>query len=103
MTPCAGLEAQSVTVPSSLKALQLQVPLLHGPSLAVSDRLAPRTSLTLLNTSISTDLNGVLGNYATLGLNIADFSRYADKPSAQNVQAIVIPFIFSESTFDIQS
>ena len=43
-----------------------------------------------------TDLNGVLGNYATLGLNIADFARYADKPSAQNVQAIVIPVIFSE-------
>ena len=42
------------------------------------------------------DLNGVLGNYATLGLNIADFARYADKPSAQNVQAIVIPIIFSE-------
>ena len=42
------------------------------------------------------DLNGVLGNYATLGLNIADFSRYANKPSAQNVQAIVIPVIFSE-------
>ncbi|RVX70826.1 hypothetical protein B0A52_05477 [Exophiala mesophila] len=41
------------------------------------------------------NLNGVLGNYATLGLNIADFSRYADKPSAQNVQAIVIPFIFT--------
>lgn len=42
------------------------------------------------------DLNGVLGNYATLGLNIADFSRYATKPSAQNVQALVIPVIFSE-------
>lgn len=42
-----------------------------------------------------TDLNGVLGNYATLGLNIADFSRYSNKPSAQNVQAIVIPVIFT--------
>lgn len=42
------------------------------------------------------DLNGVLGNYSTLGLNIADFSRYANKPSAQNVQAVVIPFIFSK-------
>ena len=41
------------------------------------------------------NLNGVLGNYATLGLNIADFARYANKPSAQNVQAIVIPFIFT--------
>ncbi|KAI7350448.1 uridine permease-like protein Fui1 [Hortaea werneckii] len=41
------------------------------------------------------NLNSVLGNYATLGLNIADFSRYANKTSAQNVQAIVIPFIFT--------
>lgn len=41
------------------------------------------------------NLNSVLGNYATLGLNIADFSRYASKPSAQNVQAIVIPCIFT--------
>ncbi|KAF2651533.1 hypothetical protein K491DRAFT_696376 [Lophiostoma macrostomum CBS 122681] len=41
------------------------------------------------------NLNGVLGNYATLGLNIADFSRYAQKPSAQNIQAIVIPIIFT--------
>ena len=44
------------------------------------------------------DLNGVLGNYATLGLNIADFARYSNKPSAQNVQALVIPVIFSESS-----
>merc|ERR1712230_341201 len=41
------------------------------------------------------NLNGVLGNYATLGLNIADFSRYANKPSAQNVQVLIIPFIFT--------
>jgi len=41
------------------------------------------------------NLNSVLGNYATLGLNIADFSRYANRPNAQNVQAFVIPFIFT--------
>lgn len=41
------------------------------------------------------NLNGVLGNYATLGLNIADFARYSNKPSAQNVQALVIPVIFT--------
>ncbi|KAH7082878.1 permease for cytosine/purines, uracil, thiamine, allantoin-domain-containing protein [Paraphoma chrysanthemicola] len=45
--------------------------------------------------SFFANLNSVLGNYATLGLNIADFSRYASKPSAQNCQAIVIPFIFT--------
>jgi cytosine/uracil/thiamine/allantoin permease len=53
----------------------------------------PRSSLTRVP---FVDLNGVLGNYATLGLNIADFSRYANKPSAQNVQALVIPVIFSK-------
>ncbi|KAK5688816.1 hypothetical protein LTS10_000794 [Elasticomyces elasticus] len=41
------------------------------------------------------NLNGVLGNYATLGLNIADFARYSKKPSDQNIQAIVIPCIFT--------
>ena len=41
------------------------------------------------------NLNGVLGNYATLGLNIADFARYSNKTSAQNVQAVVIPVIFT--------
>ncbi|KAH4127776.1 hypothetical protein HBI17_007570 [Parastagonospora nodorum] len=45
--------------------------------------------------SFFSNLNSVLGNYSTLGLNIADFSRYANKPSAQNVQAFVIPFIFT--------
>lgn len=56
-------------------------------------RIIPRFLLTRVSFA---DLNGVLGNYATLGLNIADFARYANKPSAQNVQAIVIPVIFSE-------
>jgi hypothetical protein len=56
-------------------------------------RIIPRFPLTRVPLA---DLNGVLGNYATLGLNIADFARYADKPSATNVQAIVIPVIFSE-------
>src|ERR1700712_952222 len=55
--------------------------------------IIPQFSLTRVPLA---DLNGVLGNYATLGLNIADFSRYANKPSAQNIQAIVIPVIFSE-------
>jgi cytosine/uracil/thiamine/allantoin permease len=56
-------------------------------------RIIPRFPLTRIPLA---DLNGVLGNYATLGLNIADFARYANKPSAQNVQAIIIPVIFSE-------
>jgi hypothetical protein len=53
-------------------------------------------SISFLTRAFYADLNGVLGNYATLGLNIADFARYSNKPSAQNVQAFIIPFIFSE-------
>ncbi|KAK3110894.1 hypothetical protein LTR53_014362 [Teratosphaeriaceae sp. CCFEE 6253] len=45
--------------------------------------------------SFFSNLNSVLGNYATLGLNIADFARYAKKPRDQNIQAIVIPVIFT--------
>lgn len=41
------------------------------------------------------NLNSVLGNYATLGLNISDFARYAKKPSNQNIQIFAIPFIFT--------
>ncbi|KAF2495747.1 hypothetical protein BU16DRAFT_581242 [Lophium mytilinum] len=55
----------------------------------------PTVSGSALAWAFFANLNGVLGNYATLGLNIADFSRYANKPSAQNVQALVIPIIFT--------
>ncbi|KAK4569408.1 hypothetical protein LTR86_003171 [Recurvomyces mirabilis] len=55
----------------------------------------PKINGSLLVWAFFSNLNGVLGNYATLGLNIADFSRYANKPSAQNVQAIVIPIVFT--------
>lgn len=47
------------------------------------------------------DLNGVLGNYATLGLNIADFARYSKTPNSQYVQVVVIPVIFSEYSFKV--
>ncbi|KAJ5127698.1 hypothetical protein N7448_008477 [Penicillium atrosanguineum] len=56
---------------------------------------SPTVSGSVLVWAFFGNLNGVLGNYSTLGLNIADFSRYANKPSAQNVQAVVIPCIFT--------
>jgi NCS1 family nucleobase:cation symporter-1 len=56
---------------------------------------APKVHGSALIWAFFSNLNSVLGNYATLGLNIADFSRYANKPSAQNIQAFVIPFIFT--------
>ena len=41
------------------------------------------------------NLNDILANYATLGLNIADFSHYAKKPRDTYIQFLVIPFIFT--------
>lgn len=68
-----------------------------GGSVSSSDVISGGTKIhgSLLAWAFFSNLNGVLGNYATLGLNIADFSRYANRPSAQNVQAIVIPCIFT--------
>ncbi|ORY09224.1 permease for cytosine/purines, uracil, thiamine, allantoin-domain-containing protein [Clohesyomyces aquaticus] len=68
-----------------------------GGTISQSDVISggAKVSGSVLAWAFFANLNGVLGNYATLGLNIADFSRYANKPSAQNVQAIVIPVIFT--------
>ncbi|KAF2117471.1 permease for cytosine/purines, uracil, thiamine, allantoin-domain-containing protein [Lophiotrema nucula] len=68
-----------------------------GGTISNSDVITQGTTVggSTLAWAFFANLNGVLGNYATLGLNIADFSRYANKPSAQNVQAIVIPCIFT--------
>ncbi|RMY68978.1 hypothetical protein D0863_06756 [Hortaea werneckii] len=84
------LAVQYIIVRLSRKAPQHMVRFLRGPSFQVCN-----PSLYDARMLKPTDLNSVLGNYATLGLNIADFSRYANKTSAQNVQAIVIPFIFT--------
>ncbi|THW90494.1 hypothetical protein D6D15_04518 [Aureobasidium pullulans] len=55
----------------------------------------PTVKGSILVWAFFSNLNSVLGNYSTLGLNIADFARYANKRSAQNCQAFVIPFIFT--------
>ena len=63
----------------------------HSPVITQSPTVKGSTLVWLF----FSNLNSVLGNYATLGLNIADFGRYANKRSAQNCQALVIPFIFT--------
>ncbi|KAK7033133.1 permease for cytosine/purines, uracil, thiamine, allantoin-domain-containing protein [Favolaschia claudopus] len=44
-------------------------------------------------------LNGALGIYATLSVNIPDFTRYAKNEQAQYVQIIVIPVAFTLAGF----
>ncbi|KAF8502914.1 NCS1 nucleoside transporter family [Russula emetica] len=44
-------------------------------------------------------LSGPLGNYATLGVNIPDFTRYAKTKSAQYIQLTIIPISFTLASF----
>ena len=94
VTLCTKQAGPSAIARSSLRALLSTVPCSLGRFSRVSND--PCHPQLFTDWSSFVDLNGVLGNYATLGLNIADFARYANKPSAVNVQAIIIPIIFSE-------
>ncbi|KAE9409408.1 NCS1 nucleoside transporter family [Gymnopus androsaceus JB14] len=44
-------------------------------------------------------MNSALGNYATLAVNIPDFTRYAKHERAQYIQAILIPTLFTLTGF----
>ena len=67
-----------------------------GGTISGSSVLAPSSlSGSAIGWAFFSNLNSVLGNYATLGLNISDFARYAKKPSDQNIQIFAIPFIFT--------
>ncbi|KAF8517332.1 cytosine-purine permease [Gautieria morchelliformis] len=40
-------------------------------------------------------MNAVIGNYATLAVNIPDFTRYARRPSDTYIQIVAIPIMFT--------
>ncbi|KIJ29715.1 hypothetical protein M422DRAFT_54056 [Sphaerobolus stellatus SS14] len=44
-------------------------------------------------------MNAVIGNYATLAVNIPDFTRYARRPLDIYVQVIAIPLMFTLIAF----
>ncbi|KAF8306380.1 cytosine-purine permease [Clavulina sp. PMI_390] len=44
-------------------------------------------------------LNSALGNYATIAVNIPDFTRYARRPADQYVQTMIIPIFFTFTAF----
>ncbi|KAG9103519.1 hypothetical protein FRC06_010201 [Ceratobasidium sp. 370] len=44
-------------------------------------------------------VNSAIGNYATLSVNIPDFTRYARSPRDQYIQVLVIPVIFTFFAF----
>ncbi|KAH8666807.1 cytosine-purine permease [Xylariales sp. PMI_506] len=39
-------------------------------------------------------VNAMIGNFATLGVNMNDFARYSKKPNSPYIQLIVIPIVF---------
>jgi len=68
-----------------------------GGSIGNSDIISQGTTAhgSVLAWAFFGNLNGVLGNYATLGLNIADFARYSKTPNSQLIQAFIIPVVFT--------
>ncbi|CAE6472017.1 unnamed protein product [Rhizoctonia solani] len=44
-------------------------------------------------------MNSAIGNYATLSVNIPDFTRYARSPRDQYIQVLIIPVIFTFFAF----
>ncbi|KAG0140049.1 hypothetical protein CROQUDRAFT_53863, partial [Cronartium quercuum f. sp. fusiforme G11] len=44
-------------------------------------------------------MNAVIGNYATLSVNVPDFTRYAKSPRSQYVQLFIIPISFTLIAF----
>ena len=40
-------------------------------------------------------VNAMIGNFATLGVNMNDFARYSRKPNSPYVQILVIPVVFT--------
>lgn len=39
-------------------------------------------------------VNAMIGNFATLGVNMNDFARYSKKPNSPYIQLVVIPVVF---------
>ncbi|KAF5343585.1 hypothetical protein D9757_002102 [Collybiopsis confluens] len=71
-------------------------------------KVPPRISLNHQHSSISgntlawawlSSMNSAVGNYATLAVNIPDFTRYAKHERAQYIQAILIPILFTLTGF----
>ncbi|KAL5635897.1 hypothetical protein ACGC1H_004636 [Rhizoctonia solani] len=52
-----------------------------------------------LNWAMLSAMNSAIGNYATLSVNVPDFTRYARSPRDQYIQVLVIPVIFTFFAF----
>ncbi|KAH8884100.1 NCS1 nucleoside transporter family [Thozetella sp. PMI_491] len=53
-----------------------------------------RYSGSQLGWAFMSGLNAMIGNFATLGVNMNDFARYSRKPSSPYVQLIAMPVVF---------
>ncbi|KAH7340532.1 cytosine-purine permease [Rhizoctonia solani] len=52
-----------------------------------------------LSWAILSAMNSAIGNYATLSVNVPDFTRYARSPRDQYIQVLIIPVIFTFFAF----
>ncbi|KAI0067621.1 NCS1 nucleoside transporter family [Artomyces pyxidatus] len=90
--------AKAVIVPPTWLAILIwalvKVPL-HTGILATHANVSGST----LSWAWLSALNSALGNWATLAVNIPDFTRYAKNERAQYIQLIIIPVLFTLCSF----
>ncbi|KIY46028.1 NCS1 nucleoside transporter family [Fistulina hepatica ATCC 64428] len=90
--------AKSIIVPAAWMAIFIWS-LVKVPT---NVSLAPKhasVSGSALSWAFLNSLNSALGNYATLSVNIPDFTRYAKHPRSQYIQLIIIPVLFTFAGF----
>ncbi|KAN0105611.1 NCS1 nucleoside transporter family [Russula decolorans] len=90
--------AKSIIVPPTWLALLIWALVKVPPSTGLFAQKAGQSG-SGLSWAWLASLNSALGNYATLGVNIPDFTRYAKTERAQYVQLIIIPVSFTLASF----
>ncbi|KAG6327058.1 hypothetical protein ID866_12031, partial [Astraeus odoratus] len=89
---------KGIVVPMSWIAMMIWAFVRVPPSTGLFDQHAT-ISGSQFSWSWLSALNSALGSYATLSVNIPDFTRYAKNERVQFVQPFVIPIVFTLTSF----
>ncbi|KAF9066556.1 permease for cytosine/purines, uracil, thiamine, allantoin-domain-containing protein [Rhodocollybia butyracea] len=89
---------KAVIVPIAWIAILIWAMVKVPPSISLDNQRASVSGSVFAWAWLSS-MNSALGNYATLAVNIPDFTRYARNERAQYIQAILIPTLFTLTGF----
>ncbi|KAJ3724309.1 permease for cytosine/purines, uracil, thiamine, allantoin-domain-containing protein [Lentinula guzmanii] len=89
---------KAMIVPAAWLSILIWAMVKVPPSISLANQHASVSGSALVWAWFSS-MNSALGNYATLAVNIPDFTRYAKNEQAQYIQAILIPTLFTLTGF----